>query len=100
VSESAGTGVPAAAGEGGSVGGAGDGGGYLTHRQVMIVLPGLILTMVLAMLDQLEDAVFLAVLPASIVVFALALFIKQVPLRGRAPSEDAAPATEAGALIG
>jgi EmrB/QacA subfamily drug resistance transporter len=53
VSESTGAGAPAAAGEGGSVGGIGDGGGYLTHRQVMIVLPGLILTMVLAMLDQL-----------------------------------------------
>ena len=70
MSESAGTAAP----------GAGDGGGYLTHRQVMI-------------------AVFLAVLPASIVVFALALFIKQVPLRGRAPSENA-PAPEAEALIG
>jgi MFS family permease len=46
------------------------------------------------------DAVFLAVLPASVVVFALALFIKQVPLRGRAPSENAAPAPEAEALIG
>ena len=33
------------------------------------------------------------------VVFALALFIKQVPLRGRAPSENA-PAPEAEALIG
>ena len=53
VSEATGASAPAAAGEGGSVGGIGDGGGYLTHRQVMIVLPGLILTMVLAMLDQL-----------------------------------------------
>src|SRR6202012_2321208 len=43
-----------AANEGGPGGGAtGGAGGYLTHRQVMIVLPGLILTMVLAMLDQL-----------------------------------------------
>jgi hypothetical protein len=46
------------------------------------------------------DAVFIAVLPASIVVFVLALFIKQVPLRGRAPSEKAAAAPEAEALIG
>jgi EmrB/QacA subfamily drug resistance transporter len=46
------------------------------------------------------DAVFYAVLPASIVVFVLALFIKQVPLRGRGPSADAAPAPEAEALIG
>jgi EmrB/QacA subfamily drug resistance transporter len=58
VSESAGVGAPEAAGAGGSggaggAGGAGAAGGYLSHRQVMIVLPGLILTMVLAMLDQL-----------------------------------------------
>ena len=53
MSESAGTGAPGVTGDGGSVGGAGGGAGYLTHRQVMIVLPGLILTMVLAMLDQL-----------------------------------------------
>ena len=53
MSESAGTGAPGAVGDGGSAGGAADAGGYLTHRQVMIVLPGLILTMVLAMLDQL-----------------------------------------------
>jgi len=48
-----------------------------------------------------EDAVFTWVLPASVVVFVLALFIKQVPLRGRAPSETAsAAAPEAEALIG
>ncbi len=47
-----------------------------------------------------ERGVFLWVLPASVVVFVLALFIKQVPLRGRAPSETAAPAPEAEALIG
>ena len=53
MSESTGAGAPGAAGAGGS-GGAGAAGAYLlTHRQVMIVLPGLILTMVLAMLDQL-----------------------------------------------
>jgi EmrB/QacA subfamily drug resistance transporter len=47
-----------------------------------------------------EQAVFTWVLPASVVVFVLALFIKQVPLRGRAPSETAsAAAPEAEALI-
>jgi len=47
------------------------------------------------------QAVFWAVLPASIIVFLLALFIKEVPLRGRAtPGEEAAPAPEAEALIG
>jgi len=46
------------------------------------------------------DAVFIAVLPAAVIVFVLSLFIKQVPLRGRAPSDSAAPAPEAEALIG
>jgi EmrB/QacA subfamily drug resistance transporter len=47
------------------------------------------------------QSVFWAVLPASILVFLLALFIKEVPLRGRAtPGEEAAPAPEAEALIG
>jgi hypothetical protein len=47
-----------------------------------------------------EDAVFIAVLPASVIVFALALFIKQVPLRGRASGEQATAAPEAEALVG
>jgi len=51
VSEAAGAGAPGAVDAGGP--GAAGPGGYLAHRQVMIVLPGLILTMVLAMLDQL-----------------------------------------------
>jgi EmrB/QacA subfamily drug resistance transporter len=47
------------------------------------------------------QGVFWAVLPASVLVFVLALFIKEVPLRGRAtPGEQAAPAPEAEALIG
>ena len=47
------------------------------------------------------QAVFWAVLPASVLVFVLALFIKEVPLRGRStPGEEAAPAPEAEALIG
>ena len=48
--------------------------------------------------------VFTAVLPASIVVFILALFIKEVPLRGRAQTSgeggDEATLPEAEALIG
>ena len=47
-----------------------------------------------------EQAVFTWVLPASVVVFVLALFIKQVPLRGRAPGESIRRAPEAEALIG
>jgi EmrB/QacA subfamily drug resistance transporter len=47
------------------------------------------------------QGVFWAVLPASVIVFVLALFIKEVPLRGRAaPGEEAAPAPEAEALMG
>jgi hypothetical protein len=34
--------------------------------------------------------VFYGVLPTAIAVVVLALFIKQVPLRGRAPGEEAA----------
>ena len=45
------------------------------------------------------QGVFLWVLPTSILVFVLALFIKEVPLRGRAPKEQAA-APEAEVLIG
>jgi hypothetical protein len=47
------------------------------------------------------QSVFLWVTPASVLVFLLALLIKEVPLRGRAaPGEEAAPAPEAEALIG
>jgi EmrB/QacA subfamily drug resistance transporter len=45
------------------------------------------------------QGVFTLVLPTAILVFVLALFIKEVPLRGRAPKEQAA-APEAEALIG
>jgi EmrB/QacA subfamily drug resistance transporter len=59
VSEAAGAGAPGAAGAGApqaadqSGPGAAGPGGYLSHKQIMIVLPGLLLTMMLAMLDQL-----------------------------------------------
>jgi EmrB/QacA subfamily drug resistance transporter len=45
----------AAAGGGQAGGAAGEAGGspYLSHRQIMIILPGLLLAMMLAMLDQL-----------------------------------------------
>jgi hypothetical protein len=33
--------------------------------------------------------VFLAVIPAAVIVFVLALFIKNVPLRGREPKTEA-----------
>jgi len=41
------------------------------------------------------QGVFIWVIPASVIVFLLALFIKEVPLRGRAPAtEDPAPEAE------
>jgi len=41
------------------------------------------------------QGVFVWVIPASVIVFALALFIKEVPLRGRAPgAENPAPEPE------
>jgi EmrB/QacA subfamily drug resistance transporter len=46
------------------------------------------------------QGVFICVLPASILVFVLALFIKEVPLRGRAPAASEAAAPEAEVLIG
>ena len=65
MSEAAGAGAPGGADAGGGRTDAGGGGtpgsgpggvgpgGYLSHKQIMIVLPGLLLTMMLAMLDQL-----------------------------------------------
>ncbi len=43
---------------------------------------------------------FLWAVPASVLVFVLALFIKEVPLRGRAAPGEEGPAPEAEALIG
>jgi hypothetical protein len=34
------------------------------------------------------QAVFVWALPAAVLIFVLALFIKEVPLRGRAPATD------------
>jgi hypothetical protein len=45
------------------------------------------------------QGVFWAVLPAAILVFVIALFVKDIPLRGRAQDESA-KAPEAEALIG
>jgi hypothetical protein len=48
------------------------------------------------------QAVFVVVTPAAVLIFLLALLIKEIPLRGRdaAPVKEAAPAPEAEALIG
>ncbi len=64
-------------------------------------LQGPVREAVLSGIAQAVHTVFLWAIPASVLVFLLALFIKEVPLRGRAaPGEESAPAPEAEALIG
>ena len=64
-------------------------------------LPPAVREVVYAGIAHAVQSVFLWVTPASVLVFLLALLIKEVPLRGRAaPGEEAAPAPEAEALIG
>jgi len=46
------------------------------------------------------QTVFLWVTPASVLVFLLALLIKEVPLRGRGTPDEEVAAPEAEALIG
>jgi EmrB/QacA subfamily drug resistance transporter len=75
-------------------------GGSFDPAQVMS-LPPAVRQVVFHAVAHGVQGVFWAVLPASILVFILALFIKEVPLRGRTvPGEEAAPAPEAEALIG
>ena len=50
MSEATGVSAPGAAGEGDAAAGTS---GFLSHRQIMIILPGLLMAMLLAMLDQL-----------------------------------------------
>ena len=75
-------------------------GGSFDPAQVMS-LPPAVRQVVFAAVAHGVQGVFWAVLPAGIIVFVLALFIKEVPLRGRAqPGGEEAPAPEAEALIG
>jgi len=46
------------------------------------------------------QTVFLGVAPSAVVIFLLALLIKEVPLRGRGAPDEAVAAPEAEALIG
>jgi len=43
------------------------------------------------------ESVFIWALPAAVLIFVLALFIKEVPLRGRAPADQ--PASEQPELV-
>jgi len=75
-------------------------GGSFDPAQVMSLPPAVRQVVFAAVAHSVQD-VFWAVLPGSILVFVLALFVKEIPLRGReAAGEDTAPAPEAEALIG
>jgi EmrB/QacA subfamily drug resistance transporter len=63
-------------------------------------LQGPVKEAVLAGIAQAVHTVFLWAVPASVLVFLLALLIKEVPLRSRATPAEEAPASEAEALIG
>jgi hypothetical protein len=63
-------------------------------------LPPAVREVVFTGIAHAVQAVFLWVTPASVIVFLLALLIKEVPLRGRGAPGEEVPAPEAEALIG
>jgi EmrB/QacA subfamily drug resistance transporter len=63
-------------------------------------LQGPVREAVFAGIAQAVHTVFLWAVPATVLIFVLALFIKEVPLRARAAPGEQAPAAEAEALIG
>jgi len=63
-------------------------------------LPPAVREVVYAGIAHAVQTVFLWVTPASVLVFLLALLIKEVPLRGRAAPGEEVAAPEAEALIG
>ena len=73
-------------------------GGSFDPAQVAF-LPAAVKQVVFHAVAHGVQGVFWAVLPAAVLVFVFALFVKEIPLRGRTPDE-AAPAPEAEALIG
>ena len=62
-------------------------GGSFDPSQVMS-LPPAAREVVFGAISHGIQGVFYAVLPAAIIIFVLALFIKEVPLRGRTPGEQ------------
>jgi predicted MFS family arabinose efflux permease len=62
-------------------------GGSLDPAQVN-TLPPAVRETVFAAISHGVSAVFVFGVPAGLLIFALALFIKEVPLRGRAPGEE------------
>jgi EmrB/QacA subfamily drug resistance transporter len=63
-------------------------------------LQGPVKDAVFAGIAQAVHTVFLWAIPFTVLVFVLALFIKEVPLRGRSTPGEEVPAPEAEALIG
>ena len=63
-------------------------------------LQGPVKEAVFAGIAQAVHTVFLWAIPATVLVFLLALLIKEVPLRGRGTPDEEVPAPEAEALIG
>jgi hypothetical protein len=53
-------------------------------------LPAAVKPEVLGAIAHAVQSVFVWVVPAAVIVFALALFIKEVPLRGREPGKETA----------
>jgi hypothetical protein len=68
-------------------------GGSFDPAQVML-LPPAVRSIVFGAISHGVDGVFWAVGPAMIAVIILALFIKEVPLRGRAAPSPETPAPE------
>ena len=73
------------------------GGGQL-NPVVVAHLPAAIKDVVFAAITHATTTVFFFAAPAAAAVFVLACFLKEVPLRGRAPAEQTAP--EAPELVG
>jgi len=65
---------------------------------VVAHLPAAIKDVVFAAITHATTTVFFFAAPAAAAVFVLACFLKEVPLRGRAPAEQTAP--EAPELVG
>ena len=63
-------------------------------------LPSAVREVVYGGIAQAVHTVFLWAIPATVLVFLLALLIKEVPLRGRAAPGEDVPAPEAEALVG
>jgi hypothetical protein len=65
------------------------GGGQLNPATVNS-LPAVIKHDVFNAIAHAVQGVFIWALPAALLIFVLALFIKEVPLRGRAPADETA----------